>query len=154
MNVRFNQRQRDHYFRARTPGFRYWTMGFSLAIVCMKRFARISTSLSCLRVISFGWSGLREALSLNCPGVAKRRFNEVRRVCGCRRSVIRIPHSHHGNSGRRGRRAGSESCRSPNVIVIVTPLKELPQSTYETGVEVMISSYQRTATWPMRRPGI
>jgi branched-chain amino acid aminotransferase len=37
-----------------------------------------------------------------------------------------------------------ETCKSPNVIVIVTPLAELPDSTYENGVEVLISSFQRT----------
>jgi branched-chain amino acid aminotransferase len=36
------------------------------------------------------------------------------------------------------------TCASPNVIVIVTPLAELPESVYENGVEVVISSFHRT----------
>src|SRR5215471_4818638 len=36
------------------------------------------------------------------------------------------------------------TCTSPNVIVIVTPLAELPESVYENGVNVVISSFHRT----------
>src|SRR5215471_7537135 len=36
------------------------------------------------------------------------------------------------------------TCKSPNVIVIVTPLSELPESIYSDGVNVVISSLQRT----------
>jgi branched-chain amino acid aminotransferase len=36
------------------------------------------------------------------------------------------------------------TCQAPNVIVIVTPLAELPDSIYENGVDVVISSFQRT----------
>jgi branched-chain amino acid aminotransferase len=37
------------------------------------------------------------------------------------------------------------SCKTPNVIVIVTPLKELPGSVYEGGVDVVMSSFHRTS---------
>ncbi len=36
------------------------------------------------------------------------------------------------------------TCESPNVIVIVTPLVELPESIYTAGVDVVVSSLQRT----------
>ena len=36
------------------------------------------------------------------------------------------------------------TCKSPNVIVIVTPLAELSDSIYENGVDVVISSFHRT----------
>jgi len=36
------------------------------------------------------------------------------------------------------------SCKTPNVIIIVTPLAELPKSVYTDGVHVVISSLHRT----------
>jgi branched-chain amino acid aminotransferase len=36
------------------------------------------------------------------------------------------------------------TCKLPNVIIIVTPLTELPQTIYENGVDVVMSSFQRT----------
>src|SRR6187402_2964418 len=85
------------------------------------------------------------SIELELPWSREKTFDEVRRVVDATglssESRIRITVTRGvGDVG-----PDPESCRSPNVIVIVTPLKELPQSTYETGVEVMISSYQRTS---------
>lgn len=37
------------------------------------------------------------------------------------------------------------TCTSPNVIIIVTPLMELPESAYEEGIDVVMSSFHRTS---------
>src|SRR5678815_1060693 len=83
-------------------------------------------------------------IGLDLPWSREKTFEEVCRVLDAAglssESRIRITVTRgEGDVG-----PDPATCKSPNVIVIVTPLAELPQSTYENGVEVMISSYHRT----------
>ena len=85
-----------------------------------------------------------KSIELELPWSRERTFQEVRRVVEAAglasESRIRITVTR----GVGGVGPDPESCKSPNVIVIVTPLSELAPSIAENGVEVMISSFQRT----------
>jgi len=84
------------------------------------------------------------SIELNLPWSREKTFQEVRRVVDAAglSSESRIRITVTRGVGEVG--PDPATCKSPNVIVIVTPLAELPQSTYENGVEVMISSFHRT----------
>ena len=84
------------------------------------------------------------SIELALPWSREKTFQEVCRVVDAAgmKSEFRIRITVTRGEGEVG--PDPASCKSPNVIVIVTPLAELPPSTYENGVEVMISSFHRT----------
>ena len=84
------------------------------------------------------------SIELALPWSREKTFQEVCRVVDAAgmKSESRIRITVTRGEGEVG--PDPASCKSPNVIVIVTPLAELPPSTYENGVEVMISSFHRT----------
>jgi branched-chain amino acid aminotransferase len=85
------------------------------------------------------------SVELTLPWSREETFSEVRRVVDAaghsNESRIRITVTR--GVGEVG--PDPSTCKSPNVIVIVTPLAELPESVFEAGVTVVISSYQRTS---------
>jgi len=85
------------------------------------------------------------SIELELPWSREKTFQEVVRVVDSAgfsfESRIRITVTR--GVGEVGPDPGT--CNSPNVIVIVTPLAELPESIYEKGVDVVISSFQRTS---------
>ena len=84
------------------------------------------------------------SIELNLPWSREKTFQETCRVIDVAgfSSESRIRITVTRGVGAVGPDPGS--CKSPNVIVIVTPLAELPETIYENGVEVVISSFQRT----------
>jgi branched-chain amino acid aminotransferase len=84
------------------------------------------------------------SIELILPWSREKTFQEVRRVVDAAgfSSESRIRITVTRGVGEVGPDPGT--CQSPNVIVIVTPLAELPDSIYENGVDVVISSFQRT----------
>jgi branched-chain amino acid aminotransferase len=84
------------------------------------------------------------SIELNLPWSREKTFLEVRQVVDAAgfSSESRIRITVTRGVGEVGPDPGT--CQSPNVIVIVTPLAELPDSIYENGVDVVISSFRRT----------
>jgi branched-chain amino acid aminotransferase len=84
------------------------------------------------------------SVELTLPWTREETFSETRRVVDAagspHESRIRITVTR--GVGEVG--PDPSTYKSPNVIVIVTPLTELPESVFEAGVSVVISSYQRT----------
>jgi branched-chain amino acid aminotransferase len=85
------------------------------------------------------------SIELNLPWSREKTFQETRRVVDAAglSSESRIRITITRGVGEVGPDPGT--CKSPNVIVIVTPLAELPQSVYENGVTVVTSSFHRTS---------
>jgi branched-chain amino acid aminotransferase len=84
------------------------------------------------------------SIVLTLPWDREKTFAEVQRVVAAAalttESRIRITVTR--GVGEVG--PDPETCTTPNVIIIVTPLAEIPESVYETGVDVVISSLHRT----------
>jgi branched-chain amino acid aminotransferase len=85
------------------------------------------------------------SIELTLPWTGKEIFSEVQRVVDAagRSNESRIRVTVTRGVGEVG--PDPSTCKSPNVIVIVTPLAELRESVFESGVTVVISSYQRTS---------
>lgn len=85
------------------------------------------------------------AIELNLPWNREKTFQEVCRVVDAAgfSSESRIRITVTRGVGEVGPDPGT--CKSPNVIIIVTPLAELAHSIYENGVDVVISSFHRTS---------
>ena len=85
------------------------------------------------------------SIELNLPWSREKTFQEVCRVVDSARfsSESRIRITVTRGVGEVGPDPGS--CELPNVIIIVTPLAELPDPIYENGVDVVISSFHRTS---------
>ena len=83
-------------------------------------------------------------IELQLPWSRERTFSEVRRTTDAAgfSSELRIRITITRGVGEVG--PDPATCKSPNVIIIVTPLKELPESVHENGVDVVISSFHRT----------
>lgn len=87
------------------------------------------------------------SIELQLPWSREKMFAEVRRTieaAGTGKSSVefRIRITVTRGVGEVGPDPGT--CTSPNAIIIVTPLNELASSIYEKGVDVVISSFQRT----------
>jgi len=84
------------------------------------------------------------SIELTLPWTREEMFSETCRVVEAagRSSESRIRVTVTRGVGAVG--PDPETCNSPNVIVIVTPLAELPESVFKEGVTVVMSSYQRT----------
>ena len=84
------------------------------------------------------------SIELALPWSRESTFSEVRRTTDAAglSSECRIRLTITRGIGTVGPDPGS--CKSPNVIIIVTPLVEQPESVYEQGVDVVISSLHRT----------
>ena len=84
------------------------------------------------------------SIELNLPWSREKTFQETCRVVNAAglTSESRIRITVTRGVGEVGPDPGT--CKSPNVVVIVTALAELPESIYENGVEVVISSIHRT----------
>ena len=84
------------------------------------------------------------SIELTLPWTRDEMFSEACRVVDAagRSSESRIRVTVTRGVGAVGPDPGT--CKSPNVIVIVTPLAELPESVFKEGVTVVVSSYQRT----------
>ncbi|HLQ77969.1 MAG TPA: aminotransferase class IV [Terriglobia bacterium] len=84
------------------------------------------------------------SIELELPWSREETFSEVRRTTDAAglSSESRIRITITRGVGKVG--PDPASCKSPNVIIIVTPLVELPESVYEHGVDVVTSSLHRT----------